>query len=92
MSVLWGPQGLLNPGRQYPKRLANAVTAAAAVPVTSPKYKQLLLAATEAGVETQPTIWVYNLYIIAGTKPNVRGLTPNPVQLQFEGVCVAASA
>jgi peptide/nickel transport system substrate-binding protein len=89
VAVLFGPQGNLNAGRQYPQKLADAVNKAAATPVADPNYPALIKAVTDVAVQTQPTVFVYNIEIPASMAKNVRGFTKNPIQVQLDGMCIA---
>ncbi|WP_417555495.1 ABC transporter substrate-binding protein [Microbacterium sp.] len=60
LEVLYGPEGLMNLGRQTPRELADAIDAARATPTDSPDYATRIHKAVELGVKLQPNTFLFS--------------------------------
>lgn len=60
LEVLYGPEGLMNLGRQTPDELTAAIDVARATPTEDPEYAQRLQDAVEVGVRLQPNTFLFS--------------------------------
>ncbi|WP_404475400.1 ABC transporter substrate-binding protein [Microbacterium aerolatum] len=60
LEVLYGPEGLMNLGRQTPDELTAAIDVARATPTDDPEYAQRLQDAVEVGVRLQPNTFLFS--------------------------------
>jgi peptide/nickel transport system substrate-binding protein len=60
LEVLYGPEGLMNLGRQTPDELTAAIDVARATPTDDPAYAQRLQDAVEVGVRLQPNTFLFS--------------------------------
>ncbi|WP_460802290.1 ABC transporter substrate-binding protein [Microbacterium sp. GXF6406] len=60
LEVLYGPEGLMNLGRQTPDALTEAIDIARATPTDDPEYAQRLQDAVAIGVELQPNTFLFS--------------------------------
>lgn len=60
LEVLYGPDGLMNLGRQTPDELSAAIDLARATPTDDPEYAQRLQDAVEVGVRLQPNTFLFS--------------------------------
>lgn len=60
LEVLYGPEGLMNLGRQTPDELTAAIDTARATPTDDPEYAQRLQDAVEVGVRLQPNTFLFS--------------------------------
>jgi peptide/nickel transport system substrate-binding protein len=86
--VLFGPQGLMNPGRRTPADLQAAVAKVSATPLDSPDYPKVLQAATALAVRTMPNVFLYTVPRILARNRAVSALPADVVVQRFEGVTV----
>jgi ABC-type transport system substrate-binding protein len=87
--VLFGTQGLMNPGRVAPPGLAQALAKVSATPLDSPEYPAVLRAATALAVRTMPNVFLYTVPRILARSSGVSQLPADAVVQRFEGVTVA---
>lgn len=87
--VLFGLQGLMNPGRKAPADLQAAVAKVSATPLDSPEYPKVLQAATGLAVRTMPNVFLYTVPRILARSRGVSALPADVVVQRFEGVTVA---
>ncbi|MEE4543880.1 ABC transporter substrate-binding protein [Streptomyces sp. V4-01] len=87
--VLFGLQGLMNPGRKAPADLQAAVAKVSATPLDSPDYPKVLQAATGLAVRTMPNVFLYTVPRILARSRGVSALPADVVVQRFEGVTVA---
>ncbi|MFC1440700.1 ABC transporter substrate-binding protein [Streptacidiphilus sp. N1-10] len=87
--VLFGPQGLMNPGRSTPPELLAAVAKVSATPLDSPHYAEVLQAATALAVRTMPNVFLYTVPRILARHKSVSQLPADVVVQRFEGVTVS---
>jgi peptide/nickel transport system substrate-binding protein len=87
--VLFGAQGLMNPGRKTPAALQTALAKVSATPLTSPDYPKVLQAATALAVRTMPNVFLYTVPRILARNRSVSALPADLVVQRFEGVTVA---
>ena len=87
--VLFGEEGLMNPGRRTPPELAEAVEAARRTPLDSPDYPAILQHATEIAVRTMPNVFLYTVPRILARTDAVSEIPSYPVVQRFEGVTAA---
>jgi peptide/nickel transport system substrate-binding protein len=84
--VLFGEEGLLNPGRTTSPELTSAVQKIFQTPLDDPGYPKVVQAATSAAVHTMPNVFLYTVpRILARAKP-VSPLPKDTVVQRFEGV------
>jgi peptide/nickel transport system substrate-binding protein len=84
--VLFGDQGLLNPGRNSPADLNAAVTKITATPLDSPDYPAVLQAATALAVREMPNVFLYTEPRILARASSVSAIPSYTVVQRFEGV------
>lgn len=60
LEVLYGPEGLMNLGRQTPSELTDAIDAARATPTDAPDYAEKIQRAVEVGVKQQPNTFLFS--------------------------------
>ncbi|MFD0263037.1 ABC transporter substrate-binding protein, partial [Kitasatospora indigofera] len=84
--VLFGEQGLMNPGRSTPPELKAAVDLVSRTPLDSPDYPKNLQAATALAVRTMPNIFLYSVPRILARQKTVSAIPPYTVVQRFEGV------
>ena len=87
--VLFGAQGLMNPGRTTPPGLAAALAKVSATPLDSPEYPTVLRAATALAVRSMPNVFLYTVPRILARAAGVSPLPADAVVQRFEGVTVA---
>lgn len=87
--VLFGQQGLMNPGRTTPPELAAALDKVTRTPLDSPDYPTVLQAATATAVRTMPNVFLYTVPRILARAKGVSPLPETTVVQRFEGVTVA---
>ena len=87
--VLFGAQGLMNPGRTTPPGLAAALAEVSATPLDSPDYPTVLRAATALAVRSMPNVFLYTVPRILARSGSVSPLPADAVVQRFEGVTVA---
>jgi peptide/nickel transport system substrate-binding protein len=84
--VLFGTEGLLNPGRTTTPELDAAVKKIVRTPVDDPKYPQVVQAATAAAVRTMPNVFLFTVPRILAHAKSVSALPNDTVVQRFEGV------
>lgn len=87
--VLFGEQGLMNPGRVTPPELTAAVGKVTRTPLDSPDYPAVLQAASAIAVRSTPNVFLYTVPRILARSPKVSALPETTVVQRFEGVTVA---
>lgn len=86
--VLFGTEGLMNPGRKAPADLQAAVAKVSATPLDSPDYPKVLQAATGLAVRNMPNVFLYSVPRILARSRKVSALPADVVVQRFEGVTV----
>ncbi|ABW11942.1 extracellular solute-binding protein family 5 [Parafrankia sp. EAN1pec] len=86
--VLFGEQGLMNPGRQTPPELTAALQKVRETPLDDPSYPTVLRAATKIAVEKMPNIFLFTTPRVLARKKNVSELGSYLAVQRFEGVRV----
>jgi ABC-type transport system substrate-binding protein len=86
--VLFGAQGLMNPGRVQTPALAAALAKVSQTPLDDPSYPSVLQAATAIAVQTMPNNFLYTVPRILARSKSVSALPPFTVVQRFEGVTV----
>ncbi|GAA4877716.1 ABC transporter substrate-binding protein [Kitasatospora terrestris] len=86
--VLFGEQGLMNPGRSTPPELAAAVKQVSRTPLDSPDYPKALQAATAVAVRTMPNVFLYSVPRLLARRRSVSAIPAFTVVQRFEGVKV----
>lgn len=84
--VLFGEQGLMNPGRRTPPELAAAVDRVSRTPLDSPEYPKVLQAATALAVRTMPNTFLYSVPRLLARRKSVSPIPSFTVVQRFEGV------
>jgi len=87
--VLFGQQGLMNPGRQEPAALSAALEKVSRTPLDDPSYPSVLQAATAIAVQTMPNTFLYTVPRILARSKSVSVLPQFTVVQRFEGVSVS---
>ncbi|WP_225438557.1 hypothetical protein [Candidatus Frankia nodulisporulans] len=87
--MLFGEQGLMNPGRRTPPELTAALATVRKTPLDDPSYPTVLQAATKIAVETMPNIFLFTTPRILARKKNVSALGSFLAVQRFEGVRVS---
>ncbi|MFB7946935.1 ABC transporter substrate-binding protein [Kitasatospora phosalacinea] len=87
--VLFGEQGLMNPGRTTPPELLAAVQQVSRTPLDSPDYPKALQAATALAVRTMPNVFLYSVPRLLARRKSVSPIPAFTVVQRFEGVSVA---
>jgi peptide/nickel transport system substrate-binding protein len=87
--VLFGEQGLLNPGRNTPADLLTAVTQVNETPLNSADYPTVLQAATALAVQEMPNVFLYTEPRILARAGSVSAIPEYTVVQRFEGVKIS---
>jgi len=86
--VLFGEEGLMNPGRTTPAGLTTALDKVTATPLDSPDYPTALQAASAYAVRNTPNVFLYTVPRILARAKGVSALPETTVVQRFEGVTV----
>ncbi|GLV78965.1 ABC transporter substrate-binding protein [Streptomyces hygroscopicus] len=86
MQVLFGAEGLMNPSRRTTPELDAAVRAVRRTPLESPRYPEVLRAATSLAVRTMPNVFLYTVPRALARASSVSPIPSLPVVQRFEGV------
>ena len=86
--MLFGQQGLLNPGRHAYTQLQAELTQVNETPLDSSKYPGLLQAATATAVKQAPNVFLYTEPRILARASGVSAIPEYLVVQRFEGVTV----
>ncbi|MFD5086223.1 ABC transporter substrate-binding protein [Kitasatospora sp. NPDC058406] len=84
--VLFGEQGLMNPGRRTPPELKAAVDLISRTPLDSPEYPKVFQAATALAVRTMPNTFLYSVPRLLARRKSVSPIPSFTVVQRFEGV------
>ncbi|MEV4613243.1 ABC transporter substrate-binding protein [Kitasatospora sp. NPDC049258] len=84
--VLFGEQGLMNPGRTVPPELTAAVEKVSRTPLDSPDYPKVLQAASALAVRTMPNVFLYSVPRLLARRRSVSPIPAFTVVQRFEGV------
>ena len=87
--VLFGEQGLMNPGRKADPAIAAAIAKVVATPLDSPDYPATLQAATALAVKAQPNVFISSTPRILARRKNVTPVGSYLMAQRFEGVRVS---
>ncbi|MFJ6567891.1 ABC transporter substrate-binding protein [Streptomyces sp. NPDC091292] len=87
--VLFGKEGLMNPGRTSPPELEAALDVVRRTPLDSPRYPEVLQKATGIAVRTMPNVFLYTVPRILARNPKVSEIPAYTVVQRFEGVSVS---
>jgi peptide/nickel transport system substrate-binding protein len=87
--VLFGAEGLMNPGRTTSPELTAAVRKIVQTPLEDPEYPEVVRAATAAAVRTMPNVFLFTTPRILAHTTSVSALPKDTVVQRFEGVTVA---
>src|SRR5690606_35899482 len=74
LEVLYGPEGLMNLGRQTPQELTDAIDAARATPTDADEYAERIQHAVEVGVRLQPNTFLFSWPRILTHSASVTGI------------------
>jgi peptide/nickel transport system substrate-binding protein len=86
--VLFGRQGLMNPGRKTDPELLTALDKVSRTPLDSPDYPATLQAATEIAVRNQPNVFLNTVPRILARSSGVSAIPAYTAVQRFEGVTV----
>lgn len=84
--VLFGREGLMNPGRGTSPELERALRTVRRTPLNSSAYPRVLRRATSAAVRTMPNVFLYTVPRILARHHSVSALPHDTVVQRFEGV------
>ncbi|MFD8968685.1 ABC transporter substrate-binding protein [Streptomyces sp. NPDC059568] len=87
--VLFGKEGLMNPGRTVSPELEKALDVVRRTPLDSPDYPAVLQKATGIAVRTMPNVFLYTVPRILARNPKVSEIPAYTVVQRFEGVTVS---
>jgi ABC-type transport system substrate-binding protein len=87
--VLFGAEGLMNPGRVQTPELAAALQKVSQTPLDDPNYAAALQAATALAVRTMPNNFLYTVPRILARSKSVSAIPEFTVVQRFEGVTVS---
>jgi peptide/nickel transport system substrate-binding protein len=87
--VLFGKEGLMNPGRVTPPELEAALATVTNTPLDSPEYPKVLQEATAIAVRTMPNVFLYSTPRILARRKTVSAIPEFTVVQRFEGVTVS---
>ncbi|AWS44447.1 ABC transporter substrate-binding protein [Streptosporangium sp. 'caverna'] len=89
LGVVYGPEGLMNPGRNTPKALLEQFDKIRTTPLDDPGYAKAIQEATAIGVRELPNVWLFSTPRIFARNPKVSALPTNFAVQRFDGVKVA---
>jgi peptide/nickel transport system substrate-binding protein len=84
--VLFGKEGLMNPGRSTPPELTEALAKVTNTPLDSPDYPKALQAATAVAVRNLPNVFLYTTPRILARRKGISAIPEFTVVQRFEGV------
>ncbi|MFG2039474.1 ABC transporter substrate-binding protein [Dactylosporangium sp. NPDC048998] len=87
--VLFGKEGLMNPGRVQPPELTDALAKVSRTPLDDPKYPTALQEATATAVRTMPNVFLYTVPRILARRTGVSAIPEFTAVQRFEGVTVS---
>ncbi|WP_326686433.1 MULTISPECIES: ABC transporter substrate-binding protein [unclassified Streptomyces] len=87
--VLFGKEGLMNPGRQVSPKLEKALDAVRRTPLEAPHYPKVLREASGIAVREMPNVFLYTIPRILARNAQVSEIPAHPVVQRFEGVTVS---
>lgn len=87
--VLFGKEGLMNPGRTTSPELEKALEEVRRTPLDAPGYPAVLQRATGIAVRTMPNVFLYTVPRILARNPKVSEIPSHTVVQRFEGVTVS---
>ncbi|WP_432827422.1 ABC transporter substrate-binding protein [Dactylosporangium sp. CA-092794] len=87
--VLFGKEGLMNPGRVQPPEIAEALAKVSKTPLDDPGYPAVLQAATAVAVRSMPNVFLYTVPRILARRAAVSAIPEFTVVQRFEGVTVS---
>ncbi|MFF2521253.1 ABC transporter substrate-binding protein [Streptomyces liangshanensis] len=87
--VLFGKEGLMNPGRTTSPELEKALDVVRRTPLDSAEYPAVLQKATGIAVRTMPNVFLYTVPRILARNTKVSEIPAYTVVQRFEGVTVA---
>lgn len=90
LSVVYGPEGLMNPGRTTPPELLAVLDQIRRTPLDHPDYPKLVQEATAIGVRTMPNVFLYSSPRIFARSSRVSALPHGLAVQRFEGVRIAS--
>ncbi|MFJ4713646.1 ABC transporter substrate-binding protein [Streptomyces sp. NPDC088785] len=86
--VLFGKEGLMNPGRTTSPDLEKALDAVRRTPLDAPDYPEVLRRATGIAVRDMPNVFLYTVPRILARSPEVSEIPAYTVVQRFDGVTV----
>ncbi|MGJ6965799.1 ABC transporter substrate-binding protein [Streptosporangium sp. G11] len=89
LGVVYGPEGLMNPGRNTPKALLEQFDRIRTTPPDDPGYAKAVQDAVAIGVKELPNVWLFTTPRIFARSPRVSELPANLAVQRFDGVRVA---
>ncbi|MEU8036686.1 ABC transporter substrate-binding protein [Streptosporangium sp. NPDC049078] len=88
LGVVYGPEGLMNPGRNTPKALLEQFDRVRVTPPDDPGYAKTVQDAVAIGVRELPNVWLFSTPRIFARSPRVSELPTNLAVQRFDGVRV----
>ena len=92
---IWGENGPWNadgPGAKVAPPLTDAMSTLARTALDDPAYPDAVKGVVRQGVDTLAPIFIYTVKYPVAYDSSVINFTPNPVQFQLDGVCIAEEA
>lgn len=90
LSVVFGPEGLMNPGRNTPKALLEKFDEIRTTPLDDPEYATRLREAVAIGVKELPNVWLFSTPRVFARNPKVSELPHGAAVQRFDGVRIDA--
>lgn len=90
MEVLFGPEGLMNLGRNTPPEVVAAIEKVSTTPTDDPSYEQVLQDAVAAAVQAMPNAFLFSWPRIFARSTDVTGFTPYIGAQRFDGTKISS--
>lgn len=91
LEVLFGPDGLMNLGRNAPEEVSAGINAVSTTPTDDPSYEQVLHHAVDTAVTSMPNVFLFAWPRIFAISPGVQDFTPYIGPHRWEDVKVVGS-
>lgn len=91
MEVLFGPEGLMNPGRNTPPEVQAAIQKVSTTDTDDPSYQQVLQDAVATAVKAMPNAFMFSWPRIFARSTDVTGFTPYIGAQRFDGTKIESS-
>ncbi|PRZ43068.1 peptide/nickel transport system substrate-binding protein [Antricoccus suffuscus] len=91
MEVLFGPEGLMNLGRNTPPEVVTAMQKISTTPTDDPSYPTVVQDAVAVAVKAMPNAFLFSWPRIFARNKDVKGFTPYIGAQRFDGTKIEAS-